>query len=54
VATIREELVKLRDVLSVEGDPQNKLVIVTTRNGQGQRQAIEQALSRLGHVVGGK
>jgi len=51
VATIKEGLAKLPDVLSVEGDPHTKLLIVTTRDGQGQRQAIEEVLVRLGHVV---
>jgi len=51
VAMIQEELVKLRGVLSVEGDPHTKQVIVTTRDGHGQRQAIEGALMRVGHVV---
>jgi hypothetical protein len=51
---IQEDLVKLRGVLSVEGDPHTKLVVVTTRDGQGQLQAIEEALTRLGHVVGEK
>jgi heavy metal translocating P-type ATPase len=52
VAAIQETLGKLRGVLSVEGDPHTKQVVVTTRDGQGQRQAIEAALVRLGHVVG--
>jgi P-type E1-E2 ATPase len=51
VAMIQEALVKLPGVVSAEGDPHSKLVIVTTGDGQGQRQAIEAALTRLGHVV---
>jgi cation transport ATPase len=54
VAVITEALVKLPSVISAEADPQTKQVIVTTRNGQGQRQAIQEAITRLGLVVGGK
>jgi len=51
---IQESLAKVPGVRSVEGDPHTKQVVVTTRDGQGQRQAIEDALVRLGHVVGEK
>jgi heavy metal translocating P-type ATPase len=51
VSAIQEGLAKVPGVLSVEGDPHTKQVLVTTRDGQGQRQAIEEALVRLGHVV---
>ncbi len=54
VAMIQEELRKLPRVVSVEGDPHTRQVVVTTRDGQGQRQAIQDALVRLGHVVGEK
>jgi heavy metal translocating P-type ATPase len=54
VAMIQEELARLPNVVSVEGDAHTKLVTVITRDGHGQRQAIEQVLSRLGHVVGEK
>ena len=54
VAMIQESLAKVPGVRSVEGDPHTKQVVVTTRDGQGQRQAIEDALVRLGHVIGEK
>jgi copper chaperone CopZ len=52
VGIIQEELGKLPNVVSVEGDADTKRVTVTTRDGHGQRRVIEQALTRLGHVVG--
>jgi len=54
VTKIQETLVKLPIVVSVEGDPQTKQVMVTMRDGQGQRRAVKDALTRLGHVVGEK
>ncbi len=54
VTKIKETLVKLPIIVSVEGDPQTKQVIVTVRDGQGRVRAIEQALTRIGHVVGEK
>ncbi len=54
IAQIVETLGKLPNVLSVQGDPHSKQVIVTTQDGHGQRQAIEEALARIGHVVGEK
>jgi heavy metal translocating P-type ATPase len=54
VGIIQEELGKLPNVVSVEADADTKLVTVTTRDGHGQRRDIEQALTRLGHVVGEK
>jgi heavy metal translocating P-type ATPase len=54
VGIIQEELGKLPNVVSVEADADTKLVTVTRRDGHGQRRVIEQALTRLGHVVGEK
>ncbi|MBI2368635.1 MAG: metal-transporting ATPase, partial [Deltaproteobacteria bacterium] len=54
VATIRDTVGKLRGVASVEGDPQAKRVVVTVRDGQGRLREIEEAITRLGHVVGEK
>jgi heavy metal translocating P-type ATPase len=54
VAKIRDELVKLPVVLAVDGDPQTKQVVVTMRDGRGQRAEIEEAIARLGHLVGEK
>jgi heavy metal translocating P-type ATPase len=54
VTKIQETLVKLPSVVSVEGNPQTKQMIVTMRNGQGQLRAIEDAITRIGHVIGGK
>ncbi|MGH7408544.1 MAG: heavy metal translocating P-type ATPase, partial [Candidatus Methylomirabilales bacterium] len=54
VGMIQEELAKLPNVVSVEGEAQTKLVTVTTRDGHVQRRAIVEALTRLGHVVGEK
>jgi len=51
MAQIQETLGRLPAVVSVEGDPHTKQVVVTTRNGQGQRNAIKEALTRIGHVV---
>jgi Cu+-exporting ATPase len=51
VARIREALVELPSVVSVEGDPRTKQVVVTMRDGAGRRGAIEGAIARLGHVV---
>jgi copper chaperone CopZ len=52
VATIRDELAKLPIVVAVDGDPETKQVVVTMRNGHGQLSAIEETITRLGHVVG--
>jgi copper chaperone CopZ len=52
VSKIRDELVKLPVVVAVEGDPQSKQVVVTMRDGHGQLTAIEEAITRLGHVLG--
>jgi P-type Cu+ transporter len=51
VAKIQETLGNLPSVVSVEGDPRTKQVVVTTRDGQAQRRAVEEALTRLGHIV---
>ncbi|MBI3013586.1 MAG: heavy metal translocating P-type ATPase [Candidatus Tectomicrobia bacterium] len=53
VTKIQETLGRLPAVVAVEGDPQTKQVVVTMRNGQAQWTAIEEALTRLGHVIGG-
>ncbi len=52
VAKVQEALAKLPAVVSVEGDPKTQEVVVTMRDGQGQLQAIEEAIVRIGHVVG--
>ncbi len=52
VNNIRDELVKLPAVVSVDGDPVTRRVVVTMRDGHGQRAAVEEAITRLGHVVG--
>jgi len=52
VATIREALATLPVVAAVDGDPQRKRIVVTVRDGQGGRAAVEEAIARLGHVVG--
>jgi cation transport ATPase len=52
VAKVQEALAKLPAVVSVEGDPKTQGVVVTMRDGQGQLQAIEEAIVRIGHVVG--
>ncbi|MFZ1061058.1 MAG: HAD-IC family P-type ATPase, partial [Candidatus Rokuibacteriota bacterium] len=52
VGKIRDELIKLPVVVAVEGDPQSKQVVVTMRDGHGQVTAIEEAITRLGHVLG--
>jgi hypothetical protein len=54
VTKIREELVKLPIVAAVEGDPASKQVMVTMRNGHGGRATVEEAITRIGHVVGEK
>ncbi len=54
VTTIQETLGKLPIVVSVEGDHQTKQVIVTMRDGQGNVRVIEEAIIRIGHVVGGE
>jgi heavy metal translocating P-type ATPase len=54
VTTIRDALAKLPVVVAVEGDLGSKEVVVTMRDGHGQRAAIEEAITRLGHVVGEK
>ncbi len=54
VATIRDELVKLPIVVAVDGNTESKELVVTIRNGQGHRSAIEETITRLGHVVGEK
>jgi heavy metal translocating P-type ATPase len=54
VTKIREELSKLPVVAAVDGDPESKQVVVTMRNGDGGRTAVEEAITRIGHVVSGK
>jgi heavy metal translocating P-type ATPase len=54
VAKIRDELVKLPVVVAVDGNPATKQVVVTVRNGHGQLSAIEDTITRLGHVVAEK
>ena len=54
VTKIQETLAKLPSVVAVEGDPQTKQVVVTMRDGQGQVRAIEEAITRIGHIVGEK
>jgi len=54
VTTIREELTKLPIVTAVDGDPASKQVVVTMRNGHGGRASVEEAITRIGHVVGEK
>jgi len=51
VAKIRDALVKLPVVVAVDGNPATKQVVVTVRNGHGPLSAIEDTLTRLGHVV---
>ena len=54
VAKIRDELVKLPVVVAVDGNPATQQVVVTVRNGHGQLSAIEDTITRLGHVVAEK
>jgi cation transport ATPase len=52
VTTIRDELAKLPIVVAVDGNPESKQVVITMRDGHGQLSAIEETITRLGHVVG--
>ncbi len=52
VSRIQETLEQLPGVVAVEGDPHTKAVVVTMRDGHGRLRAIEEALTRLGHVIG--
>ncbi len=52
VEKIRDELSKLPAVVAVDGDPRSKQVVVTMRNGHGGRATVEEAITRIGHVVG--
>jgi len=54
VAKIRDELVKLPVVVAVDGNPATKQVVVTVRDGHGPLSAIEDTITRLGHVVAEK
>jgi heavy metal translocating P-type ATPase len=54
VAKIRDELVKLPVVVAVDGNPATKQVVVTVRNGHGPLSAIEDTITRLGHIVAEK
>ena len=54
VTMIRDELSKLPVVVAVDGDPASKQVVVTMRNGHGGRATVEEAITRIGHVVGEK
>ena len=54
VTKIRDELMKLPNVVAVEGDPQRREVVVALRDGHGGRASIEAAITRAGHVVGEK
>jgi heavy metal translocating P-type ATPase len=51
VATIRDELVKFPVVVAVDGNPATKQIVVTVRSGHGPLLAIEDTITRLGHVV---
>ncbi len=51
VAKIRDELVKLPVVVAVDGNPATKQVVVTVRDGHGPLSAIDDTITRLGHVV---
>jgi Cu+-exporting ATPase len=52
VTKIRDELSKLPAVVAVDGDAQSKQVVVTMRSADGGRATVEEAITRLGHVVG--
>ena len=52
VTKIRDELSKLSVVVAVDGDPHRKQVVVTMRDGDGGRATVEEAITRIGHVVG--
>ncbi len=52
VNTLRDALGKLPIVVGVEGDPVSKQLVVTVRDGQGRVTAVEEEITRLGHVVG--
>jgi len=54
VEKIKDELSKLPVVVAVDGDPASKQVVVTMRNGHGARAAVEETITRIGHVVAGK
>jgi heavy metal translocating P-type ATPase len=54
VTKIQERLVKVPGVVSVEGDPQTKQVVVTMRDGHVRLRAVEEAITQIGHVVGEK
>ncbi len=54
VEKIRDELSKLPAVVAVDGDSQSKQVVVTMRNGHAGRATVEEAMTRIGHVVGEK
>ncbi len=54
VTKIRDELSKLSVVAAVDGDPESKQVVVTMRDGHDGRTTVEEAIARLGHVVGEK
>ncbi len=54
VTKIRDELSKLPMVAAVDGDSASKQVVVTMRNGDGGRVTVEEAITRLGHVVSEK
>jgi heavy metal translocating P-type ATPase len=54
VTKIREELTKLPIVAAVDGDPVSKQVVVTMRNGEGGRATVEEAITRIGHIVAEK
>ncbi len=52
VTKIQETLVQLPGVVSVEGDPVAREIVVAMRDGRGRLRAVEDALARIGHVVG--
>jgi heavy metal translocating P-type ATPase len=54
VEKIKDELSKLPVVVAVDGDPASKQVVVTMRNGHGARAAVEETITRIGHVVAEK
>jgi P-type Cu+ transporter len=54
VTKIRDELAKLPIVAGVDGDPESNQVVVTMGNGHDGRATVEEAITRIGHVVGAK
>ena len=51
VQVIRDALTRLPEVVEVEGEPKEKHITISVKNGSLSRKELANQISRLGHVV---